>query len=269
MEVAIIASEKDIAGKSIYSVLVNSFNKLSLMFDGSNVYGYTMDEVALKLYLIKEETIFSDDLDKKLNADLFVFITRHSSVSGKPCFTSHVPGNWAKAEYGGKDKKLCIAPAALIRQAIFSFEQNNSLGWEVIQECTHHGPLLSKPCMFIEIGSTEKEWRNKEAAEIAAKSVIGLFKKKPEKCKTAFGIGGLHGMPNFKKLLYKGIAFGHVCPKYMLDNLDEGLIEQALEKTLEKVDYIVLDWKGLKGNKQRILAMLLELGLDYRKIKDF
>ena len=45
----------------------------------------------------------------------------------------------------------------------------------------------------------------------------------------------------------------------MLENLSEDLIKQAVDKTKEKVDFILLDWKGLGKEKQRITEMLKNL----------
>jgi hypothetical protein len=40
-----------------------------------------------------------------------------------------------------------------------------------------------------------------------------------------------------------------------------------VEKTVEKVDCAVLDWKGIKSaDKPQLLAALQEIGLAYKKI---
>jgi len=85
--------------------------------------------------------------------------------------------------------------------------------------------------MFIEIGSSEKQWPDKQAGEIIAKTIMSIIPKKPKHYKTAFGIGGLHHCPNFTKVMEKSdLAFGHVCPKYMLEYLDKEMILQAIER---------------------------------------
>ena len=140
---------------------------------------------------------------------------------------------------------------------------------EVIQEATHHGPYLETPSMFIEIGSEEKQWKDKKLGKLLAKAVYHLITTEPEKCRAAFGIGGQHHTPNFKKVMLKtDIAFGHVCPKYNLENLTKEMILQAIERTKEKVDLIVLDWKGLGQEKERIVKLLEELKLNYKKSKE-
>ena len=51
----------------------------------------------------------------------------------------------------------------------------------------------------------------------------------------------------------------------MLDKLDKELLEQAIQKSKEKVDFIVLDWKGLGKEKQNIKELLKDLNLEYRR----
>ena len=82
----------------------------------------------------------------------------------------------------------------------------------------------------------------------------------------AFGIGGPHYAKTFnRRILETDISIGHICPKYMLENLNKEMILQAIEKTKEKVDFILLDWKGLGKEKQRIKKILDELKIEYKR----
>ena len=47
------------------------------------------------------------------------------------------------------------------------------------------------------------------------------------------------------------------------------MIKQAIEKTYEEVKFIVLDWKGLGQEKNRIINILKELDINYKKSKEF
>lgn len=257
MKFAIIISEQDEAGRNVRDFLDGNFLKRHSAF----------------VHVIEERPVYAEHIDKKVEADLFIFATTHRSEKGAPSLCVHSPGNWGVAELGGEDKKLCIAPALYLREAFVKLNKLNEkykLGFDVVQEVTHHGPCLEKPIMYIEIGSTKREWVNKTAGKINAEVIHHLVSKEPEKAKTVFGIGGLHTTPNFKKLvLEKGVALGHVCPKYMLERLDKELIRQAIEKTFPKNELILLDWKGLKTEKKRIVDMLDELNIDWKKTKDF
>ena len=48
----------------------------------------------------------------------------------------------------------------------------------------------------------------------------------------------------------------------LLENLDEDLIQQSIEKTIEKIDFILLDWKGLGTEKPRIVDILKNMNLE-------
>lgn len=257
MKFAVIISKKDSAGMNIKGFLDTGF----------------LEKHNAVIHLLEEESVYAENIDQKVKADLFIFATKHRSEKGAPSLSVHSPGNWAKAELGGQNRKLCIAPALYLREGLIKLNQLNEktkLDFDVVQECTHHGPYLEKQAMFIEIGSAQKEWENKTAGKIIAETIHFLISEKPENVQTAFGIGGLHTTPNFLKLILdKNIALGHVCPKYMLEYLNKELILQAIEKTHPKNDLIILDWKGLKTEKQRIVGMLDELGLEYKRTGDF
>jgi len=99
---------------------------------------------------------------------------------------------------------------------------------------------------------------------------MSIIPKKPKHYKTVFGIGGLHHCSNFTKLMEKSdLAFGHVCPKYMLEHLDKEMILQAMERNVHKCEEVVLDWKGLGPFKQKISKMLDELKIKYKKTKEY
>ena len=160
MKTAIIASKKDLAGMNIAEELKK----------------YDLSKVNATLHIIEQDTIFSDNIDKEINADFFLFATRHQSKEGIPSLSCHSPGNWSKAEAGGIDDKLCIAPADYIKNAFLLLNKyGKKLNHEITLECTHHGPYLEKPCMFIEIGSKKEDWIKKEPAKIIAKVIFELL----------------------------------------------------------------------------------------------
>ena len=260
------ADKKDIAGLNIKDSLLNlyDFKETGEKYGNNSIFQLNKN---IKLYTTEKDSIYCENIDKEIEADLFIFATKHKATSKIPSLSVHTQGNWSKAEFGGRNRQVCIAPACYLKQGLIKLnELGKQTDFEIIQECTHHGPYLEKPSMFIEIGSSEEQWKRKDAADIIAKTIYHLVTNEPKQCKTAFGIGGLHHTPNFKKIILNSdIALGHVCPKYMLQSLDKVMIKQALEKTMEKVEVIVLDWKGLKTEKQRISSLLKEMGLDYVK----
>jgi len=278
MKIAVITSTKDPAGMNIRQNLIEQgFKEGKEGFDSHKVC--MLQGTEARIYTTDTDSIHCENIDKKIaehgfDADLFIFATKHSSEAGVRSLSVHAPGNWGNAELGGKDRQLCIAPASCLKAALLKLDEiGKSLnGFEMIQECTHHGPFIEKPCMFIEIGSSAAEWSNKEAGKIIAETIIHLIRNKPKPCKTIFGIGGLHHTPEFSKIARRtGYSVGHVCPKYNLENLDEGMIRQALERNSgnEGEIEVVLDWKGLKAGKERVVKLLDEAGVKFKKTKDF
>ncbi|MFH1850150.1 MAG: D-aminoacyl-tRNA deacylase [archaeon] len=271
MQIAVIVSSQDPAGLNIRERLVESLVEpgpgAEGEFEGSPVY--RISENAL-LYTTNTDSIFCEHIDQRITADLIIFATRHKSEAGIPSLSVHAPGNWAAAEYGGEDRKLCVAPALYLRTALLKLiEKGAGTGYDVVQECTHHGPYVEKPCMFIEIGSSERQWSDPKAGRIIADTIAELVSCPPEGAEVAFGIGGLHTTPNFRKVMLKEkIAFGHVCPKYMLEHLSREMIEQALVRSTEPAEIVILDWKGLKTEKARIVQLLELMKIKNKKTKD-
>lgn len=251
MKFAIVFSTKDKAGMNIYAHLGKLPSNATIHVD-------------------ERDSIHCEGLDKQIEADIFIFATQHKSASGVASLSVHTQGNWSAAEHGGKDRTLAVSPALYLKEALRKLEENKLPGFEVIQECTHHGPHLDKPSMFIEIGSSEKEWSLEEPAKVIADVIRHLVEFKPITYRTAVGLGGPHHTPNFKKVqLSSDIAVGHVCPKYMLEALDLQLLEQALIKTSPKADLVILDWKGLGEFKQKVRQLCEEAGVEVKKTQEF
>ena len=268
MHIAIICSTKDQASMNIKEQLLPYFKKINKTFENHKIYEKQNNENTLTLYTTEIEPVYCENIDKKIQANLFIFATKHVSKSGIHSLSVHFPGNWGKAELGGKDKKLCIANASFLKKAFLELNKLNT-DYEIIQEATHHGPYLEKPAIFIEIGSDKKQWKDKTAGKYIANTILKMTEKNP-KYKTIMAFGGPHHSPNFKKILLNTkFAVSHVCPKYNLESLDKGMIKQAIERTYEKVEFIILDWKGLGKEKERIMNILKELGMEYKKSKEF
>jgi D-aminoacyl-tRNA deacylase len=265
MKPSIIVSQKDIAGMNIKSVLqdMHGFRETTETFHGSSV----LAKEGIKLYTTENETIFSDSIDEEVEGDFIIFATRHISAAGKKSFSVHVPGNFGKAEAGGADKRLCTAMPQMMKEALKKIS-NLYTGeeFEVTQECTHHGPAIKKPCMFIEIGSSESEWKRKDAGELIANVVNFIVINPLKRCKSVIVIGGGHYNQIANKLmLNSNFAVGHICPKHLLAELDERLLKEMVEKNGDGFEMAVLDWKGLSTEKQRIVAMLDKLKIKYER----
>lgn len=221
----------------------------------------------VSVHIVEERPILVDKLDKTIDADLFIFATKHSSAAGVPSLTVHPPGNWFANDLGGEKQMLGIAPSLYLAEGLLKLEEANqkqNLNIEIVQECTHHGPTFTKPVMFIEIGSSPEQYANETYGKIIAQTILFLvtddISKNTEKKKIAFGIGGTHYTPSFKKLILKeNYAFGHVCPKYQLEHLSKEMLEQALNKTIPLVEEVVIYWKGCGSYKDKVRELILFL----------
>jgi len=140
-----------------------------------------------------------------------------------------------------------------------------NLGYEVIIECTHHGPYINTPNIFIEIGSNLESWKNKKASEVTIKSLLDVIPTFSFEFNenTAIGIGGLHHCPEFTKMILRNnMLISHVCPKYMLNQLTEESLDDAINKSIPKITHILLDWKSL-ANKENILPIIYNMEHKY------
>jgi D-aminoacyl-tRNA deacylase len=222
---------------------------------------------------LNEESVYAQNLtDFFGNLELVVFISRHSSVSGTPTLSVHTPGNLGEAELGGFARKVSVSPANTMRDALkamMQFKEEMQLNYEVSYECTHHGPSLNTPTIFAELGSSPTQWNDLKAAETvahAAMEAISKFSK--SQTKAVLGIGGPHYSEKFTRMaLESEIAFGHIISKHAVSYVDVEILRQCIEKTLEKVELVVLDWKGIKGeHKPKLVGMLEEIGTLFKKV---
>ena len=249
MKFAIVASKKDTAGMNIANFISD-----------------------LPIYYTDKEIINAENIDKEGKEDFIIFVSKHQGAKGK-MLSLHAPGNWKsqKSEMGGKQGKVCKTSAVIMKTFFIELNKNRQ-DWQATLECTHHGPYIEKPCLFIEIGSNEKDWKDIEAGKIIAETIKNAIEKLEEKTKykTAVGIGGPHYCPNFNKIqLSSDIAISHIIPEYSLP-LTEEMIKEAINKTEEKVNLILLDWKGLGNAEQRqeTINLLNKLNLKYKRTSE-
>ena len=254
-KILIVASKLDAAG-------INITTQLSKFGD-------------FNFYLVDKEIIYTENLDlEKINQyDFIIFASKHKSKSGEKTLSVHAPGNWRIADLGGEKEKACKTSAFFMKQFFEQLhkrsEEYHLKDYKITLEATHHGPLIDKPCVFVEIGSTIEEWKNRKVGFVLAKALNETLKNlhKNEYNEVAVGIGGPHYCPNFNKIqLNSNIAVSHIIPKYSFP-LNEEMVTEEMEKTDEEVDLVLMDWKGLGGAEERekIIKILDKLHIDYRK----
>lgn len=277
--IAVVVSAKDAAGMAIRKQLLKSYgfeDAKGEIFDGSPVFTLPIEDCSARLFTTATDSIRCEDIDKRIAADFFVFATRHYSSAGVPALTTHSIGNWGRAEFGGKDSTICPALPSLLKlflQNLVAVAKSENYQGEVVQEATHHGPFLEKPAVFIEVGSTEKEWKDEKLASMVADSLIGglgdfaAMEENSEKHIPVVALGGLHYARSFRKLMLESeFAVGHICPKHNLRSVTPELLQQAMNSCIPKAKAVAVDWKGLGSEKQRIKELLESNGIDYFRL---
>ena len=220
----------------------------------------------LILVTIPEHHLYRDHLDRDLEtafgegADLVVYLSKHRSESRRPSLTVHPIGNPRAAEFGGQPETLVPSAPRWMTAALRGLRNEaKGLAYEVTFEATHHGPYLTAPTFYIEQGSTEAEWADREASRMIARVLLYL---QPLDAPIAIGLGGGHYVPRHTDLaLRRRIAFGHLLAAYVLDGAPVGLIDRALERT-EGATLAYVHRKSLAKPDVRSLEERLEsLGL--------
>jgi len=273
--ILLVASNRDIASLSISRQILKNypFQQSVEEFRGNSVHKANINGRLVELVTLNDESVQAQDIaDCFPKVELIIFVSRHSSVKGTPTLSAHTPGNFGEAELGGIAKRVSIAPANAMRKVLIlmhQFRNEMKLAYEVSYECTHHGPSLDVPAMFAELGSSIEQWKDEKAAEVVARATMCCvstisFSPVP----AVLGIGGPHYNAKFTRLaLESNLAFGHIIPKHALHMVDVETIRQCVERTMEEVEFAVLDWKGIKGeDKPRIVQMLKLADLPFKKV---
>ncbi|CDY65300.1 BnaCnng46480D [Brassica napus] len=129
-----------------------------------------------------------DDLDSwweeaaSIAVDEVIFLSRHTAVSNRPALTVHPIGVLHLKEeespssvtppQGGKPGWAALTSPRIgpWLRLLKKMAEAYSLvpEFEITLEGTHHGPITSKPTMFLENGDTEEYWKRQDAAQVMA-----------------------------------------------------------------------------------------------------
>jgi D-tyrosyl-tRNA(Tyr) deacylase len=87
---------------------------------GRNIAGILKSEFNLDERFLVESSDFMTNVDflTDLQPEVCFVASRHRSQSDQPTLTAHVTGNFGKAELGGRDWELSLAPALYLREAV-------------------------------------------------------------------------------------------------------------------------------------------------------
>jgi len=256
----LLCSEGDIASVNIRDALIETGK-----WDDDGNFLYHNDTVIMS---VQDMHIRAENIDDKakeagIDAKEMIFLSRHKAASGIPTLTVHPIGNFHNAELGGRSFTLVRSSPGTMTGLLRSLASMDTGHYQVSFEVTHHGPWVSIPSTFIEIGSDESQWGNKEAAKMLASALMSYEEKE---CVSAIGIGGGHYAPRFTEVAVGyDINFGHMIPEYAFKSSDDDdiarMIKASAENTFTKLAYI--HRKSMKGEMyRRILSIVASCGLE-------
>ncbi len=268
----IATSRKDVAGANIAKKIIDDygFEKTSESFQQNHMYIQNLQGKEIRIVFLNEETIFAQYITEHFSPQILVFVSKHSGIAGIPTLSVHTPGNLTeKAEFGGLPRKVSVSAPSAMKNALLEMDklkEEMKLNYEVSYECTHHGPSLNVPTIFAELGSSCEQWKDQKAAEAVAHAAMSAILKE-NKYPAVIGLGGPHYNSKFTKIaLSTNVAFGQIIPKYAIPYVDAEMLSQCVQKTLEKVDHAIFDWKGMRGpDRERLATTLKELGIKVEK----
>jgi D-aminoacyl-tRNA deacylase len=255
----LVAYQSDPAGSNMASFISKDMTK-----DGDVYHGKNFD-----LVMIRTPAISADWLEEKYHYDGYVFLSKHASESGTLALTCHSTGNFADAQFGGNPRQVAIPHPQLQKSYMQHLwkKRDNFSKFEITIEATHHGPTaLSKPTLFIEIGTTLNEWNDEKLCEKVARIVVEEMSERPTKHDVAMCFGGTHYPKKFNKELIEGeFALGTVIPKHSLSILDKDIFSHIVKRNKE-AKLALVDWSGLGKNKQKVIDFIKTTDLELIKV---
>jgi D-tyrosyl-tRNA(Tyr) deacylase len=205
---------------------------------GDHVEGAAVRALAPDTWLLRRPRlhIHDDHLDDLLPPTLrarrpsLVFPSIHRSERNVPCLTVHPLGNpTASAEVGGRPSTLVPTdPPRMVTALRLLSERGRAVGFTATYEATHHGPELTLPAFFVEIGYGKESAPPEPALRVLAETIPNLAPASGDRI--AVAVGGGHYAPHFTDLaLKRRWAFGHILSRHVLPGLTAETAHDALE----------------------------------------
>ena len=255
----LVAYKDDPAGNNMAHFLSQKMKK-----DGEIFRGEKYD-----LIIIPTPAISADWLEEKYDYDGFVFLSKHAAESGVLALTCHSTGNFSEARFGGNERQVAKPHPIFQKKYLQKLWKHKTefSDFQITIEATHHGPTaLTKPTIFVEIGTTEKQWNDVRLCNSVANLVDEIFYENTPPISYAICFGGTHYPEKFtNELLHGKFALGTVMPKHALDYLDEKMFHHILEQN-KSAKAALLDWTGLGQNKKKVIDLLETTNLEVIKL---
>ncbi len=248
MVTALIHSRPDPAGMAIRNAIDDLIRE-----EGEAAWPLLQD--GYLFHEIEGRLIYEEHLDEKVQADRIIFLSRHTSVNPEPVLTVHVTGNFSEAAYGGAPDELSAADPGMMQAVLVNLTRYAPDGYRTGYEITHHGPTdLTTPSFFVEIGSTETEWRDTEAAAAVARSVLSAV---PGDFLPLIGFGGTHYAVRQTVIASETRgAFGHIAHSREAGGITAERVKRMAEMSGAVAGYI--DKKALSAKEFDQIARIFQ-----------
>lgn len=267
--VVLVTSTRDEASTTIAKGLVKNhpFESTEIMFRGAPLLQYGR----LLLATVDTELVEPPDLDAYFNPSAYVFLCRHRAESEIPSLTVHTTGNFTDTPYlGGRPREVGRVNPDLQKNYMIALKKRSKEieGYEVTIEATHHGPTsLQKPVLFVELGSSEKQWGDEHAGAVMGDALIESLNVGKSWDKVAMAFGGTHYPAKINELLLNSdMAITTAVAKHSLEGVDSAMFGQIIQKTTRFPRFVTIDWKGMGKNKDRILGLAKQFSLEVVKL---
>ena len=233
----LVAYKNDPAGNNMAKFLSQDLEKMNGVFRGEK----------FDVLITTSPVISADWLEEKFDYDGYVFLSKHAAESGTLALTCHSTGNFDVAKFGGNSQQVAIPFPSFQKTYLQNLWKNRTdfPDFQITIEATHHGPTdLNKPSIFIEIGTTQKQWNDVELCNSIAQIVKKTFEKPLQQFPFAVCFGGTHNSQKFTNEIINGkFALGTVIPKHAIEFLEQSLFQHIIERNID-AQVALLDWNS-------------------------
>jgi D-aminoacyl-tRNA deacylase len=265
----LVASSKNPASRTIASALIerHGFESTGINFGSRDIF----QKGSVILATIDTEIIEPPDLDSFFRPRAYVFLSTHRAESGIPSLTVHTTGNFTDREVlGARPREVGAIDPDLQKNYLIALNERKAEleGYEVTIEATHHGPTsLRRPVLFVELGSTERQWGDAHAAGVISDALMASLATGKSWDKVGLAFGGTHYPQKFNKVILEGeYALSAVVAKHYLEWIDEAMFGQLIQRTSRFPRYVFVDWKGAGPHRERIILLAKQFALEVVRV---
>ena len=265
----LVASSKNVASMTMAAALIKNhgFESTGIAFGSTPLY----QSGSVIIATMDTDIINPPDLDAYFRPQAYIFLSTHRSESGIPSLTVHTTGNFTDKEVlGARPREVGAIDPDLQKNYFIALNERRSRldGYEVTIEATHHGPTsLRRPVLFVELGSSETQFRDEHAAEVIVEALMASLASGKKWDKVALAFGGTHYPEKFNKALLEGdCALSAVVAKHYLEWIDGEMFGQLIQRTSKFPRQVLVDWKGAGPHKEKIILLAKQFALEVVRV---